>query len=237
MNKTLTFLLMTTAVLLMTASCKSPDDQAAIGTIELSMQETTIGAEGGEFTVDVESSHEFSIRIPSSSKWISVDPDENTYTSGTLTFTVEENTTTADRTGRVIFECLDTKDTLTVVQAGGEDTFHSTFLQNTEPGIYGESFDSFSYTEYKSQYAIRQYTTSDVFDYKLININPPQYIYIRSIPNTLEAGSSHSIGLIQNVTTEINPNYFYSFTIDKIEDGKIWMYNSINRFGIILTQE
>ena len=237
MNKTLTFLLMTTAVLLMTASCKSPDDNVA-GTIELSTHEVSIGAEGEEFTVDVTSSADFSIQISNSvSSWLSVDPDETTYSSGTLTFTAAPNNSTSARTGNVIFRCLDTRDTLVVTQAAGEDTFRATFLENTVPGLYGSGFESFQYTEYTSQYSVRNYTNSSVFDFKIMNLDPATYLYVKSVPTDPQQGASHSIGVQQNVTTSLNPNYYYSFTVEKVEGGMIWLYNQGNSFGIILTKE
>lgn len=233
-NKPFYLLMIAAASVLLLGSCKEDEKKPEIGSIELSTHEESLPANSGSFPVDVTSSHEFSVNTPN---WITIDPDQDTYESGSLTFNYTENTNTTARTGNIIFRCLDTRDTLVVSQAAGEDLYHDEFMKETEPGLYGQNFESFTYKEFTSQYSIRNYANGKNFDYKIISLNPNQFVTVKSIPTELEEGTTHSLGVQQNITDAINPNYFYSITIEKIEGNNIWLYESINRFGIIVTKE
>lgn len=224
------------ATFLLLGSCK-PDEGSAVGSIELSTHEVTVQAEGGSISVDVTSSAGFTISIPSSSKWISADSKEDSYASGTITFTAEENTNTDNRTGLVIFQCNEAKDTLTVIQEGAEDLFYDTFLGYSEPGIYGQSIEAFTYQELTSQYAVTEYTNGQSIDYRIMVTDPAQYMAVKGIPTTAEEGASYSVGIQQNITTELSSNYYYTFKIEKISGNKIWLYCSTYRFGVIITTE
>lgn len=232
-NKPIYLLMIAAASAFTLASCKD-DTKTDMGSISLSINEQTVEAASGSFTVDVTSNADFTVNTPN---WISVDPDQDSYQSGTLTFNYEENTGTVSRSGNIIFRCLDARDTLVVTQAAGEDLYHDEFMQNTEPGLYGANFDSFSYQEFTNQYAVRSYANGLSYDYKLISIDPNLFFTARSIPVNLEAGSTASIGLQQNVTPELNSNFFETYVVEKIDGNKIWLYNSLNRFGIIITKE
>lgn len=238
MNSRLTFLLtIAAATVLLFGSCK-PKEEPATGTIELSTHEVTVAAEGGSISVDVTSSNGFSVTIPSSSKWISANSKEDTYSDGTITFTAEENTNTENRTGIIIFKCLEAKDTLTVIQEGAEDLYYSTFMGQTEPGIYGQSFDSFTYQETTNQYAVTEYSNGQSYDYRIMATHPDaKYVIIKGIPTSSEVGGSFSIGVQQNVTSELSTSYYYTFKTEKISGNKIWMYCSTYRFGVITTTE
>lgn len=237
MNSRLTFLLtIAAATVLLLGSCK-PKEEPAAGTIGLSTHEVTVAAEGGSISVDVTSSNGFSITIPSSSKWISADSKEDTYSDGTITFTAEENTDTENRTGIIIFRCLEAKDTLTVIQEGAEDLYYSTFMEQTEPGIYSQNFDAFTYQETTSQYAVTKYSNGQSFDYRIMTTDPAKYVIVKGIPTSSEEGGSYSIGIQQNVTSELSSSYYYTFKTEKVSGNKIWMYCSTYRFGVITTTE
>ena len=233
-NKPFYLLMIAAASVLLLGSCKEDEKKPEIGSIELSTHEESLPATSGSFPVDVTSSHEFSVNTPN---WITIDPDQDTYESGSLTFNYTENTNTTARIGNIIFRCLDTRDTLVVTQAAGEDLYHDEFMNETEPGLYGQNFDSFTYQEFASQYSIRNYANGQSFDYKIISLNPNQFVTVKSIPTELEEGTTHSLGVQQNITDVINPNYFYTITIEKIEGNKIWLYEPDYRFGIIVTKE
>lgn len=233
-NKPFYLLMIAAASVLLLGSCKENEKKPEIGSIELSTHEESLPATSGSFPVDVTSSHEFSVNTPN---WITIDPDQDTYESGSLTFNYTENTNTTARTGNIIFRCLDTRDTLVVSQAAGEDLYHDEFMKETEPGLYGQNFESFVYQEFTSQYSVRNYANGQSFDYKIISLNPNQFVTVKSIPVEVEEGTTSSLGVQQNITDAINSNYFYSINIEKIEGNKIWLYEPINRFGIIVTKE
>lgn len=232
-NKPFYLLMIAAASVLLLGSCKENETEE-LGSIKLDPQEVPVDATSGSFTVNVTSSHEFTVNTPS---WISIDPEQDTYQSGTLTFLYEEYTNTAEpRKGNIVFTCLNTRDTLVVTQAAGEDLYLSEFMEYTEPGLYGQAFDSFIYQEFSHQHAVRTYANGNT-DYKLISINPPLFINVKSLPSNIEEGSSLSIGLQQNVTTELNTNFFYTINVEKVDGNKIWMYEPTNRFGIIISKE
>ena len=234
-NKPFYLLMIAAASVLLLGSCKEDEKKPEIGSIEVSSKhDNPLPATSGSFTVDVTSSHEFSVNTPN---WITIESEEDTFESGTLTFNYTENTGTKARIGNIIFRCLDTRDTLVVTQAAGEDLYHDEFMKETEPGLYGQNFDSFTYQEFASQYSIRNYANGQSFDYKIISLNPNQFVTVKSIPTEPEEGTTHSLGVQQNITDAINPNYFYSITIEKIEGNKIWLYEPVYRFGIIVTKE
>lgn len=232
-NKPIYLLMIAAASAFILASCKD-DTKTDMGSISLSIYEQTVEAASGSFSVDVTSNADFTVNTPN---WISVDPDQDSYQSGTLTFKYEENTGTVSRSGNIIFRCLDARDTLVVTQAAGEDLYHDEFMLETEPGLYGQNFESFTYKEFTSQYSIRNYANGSSFDFKIITLNPNLFITVKSIPTEPEESATYSLGVQQNITDTLNPNYFYSITIEKIEGNKIWLYESINRFGIIVTKE
>lgn len=232
-NKPIYLLMIAAASAFILASCKD-DTKTDMGSISLSINEKTVEAASGSFTVDVTSNADFTVNTPN---WISIDPDQDSYQSGTLTFNYEENTGTVSRSGNIIFRCLDARDTLVVTQAAGEDLYHDEFMLETEPGLYGQNFESFTYKEFTSQYSIRNYANGSSFDFKIITLNPNLFITVKSIPTEPEESATYSLGVQQNITDTLNPNYFYSITIEKIEGNKIWLYESINRFGIIVTKE
>ena len=233
-NKPFYLLMIAAASVLLLGSCKENEKKPEIGSIELSTHEESLPATSGSFPVDVTSSHEFSVNTPN---WITIDPDQDTYESGSLTFNYTENTNTTARTGNITFRCPDTRDTLVVSQAAGEDLYHDEFMKETEPGLYGQNFESFVYQEFTSQYSVRNYANGQSFDYKIISLNPNQFVTVKSIPVEVEEGTTSSLGVQQNITDAINSNYFYSINIEKIEGNKIWLYEPINRFGIIVTKE
>ena len=232
-NKPIYLLMIAAASALTLVSCKD-NSETEMGSISLSINEKPVEAASGSFSVDVTSNADFTVNTPN---WISVDPDQDSYQSGTLTFKYEENTGTVSRSGNIIFRCLDARDTLVVTQAAGEDLYHDEFMLETEPGLYGQNFESFTYKEFTSQYSIRNYANGSSFDFKIITLNPNLFITVKSIPTEPEESATYSLGVQQNITDTLNPNYFYSITIEKIEGNKIWLYESINRFGIIVTKE
>ena len=232
-NKPIYLLMIAAASAFILASCKD-DTKTDMGSISLSINEKTVEAASGSFSVDVTSNADFTVNTPN---WISVDPDQDSYQSGTLTFNYEENTGTVSRSGNIIFRCLDARDTLVVTQAAGEDLYHDEFMLETEPGLYGQNFESFTYKEFTSQYSIRNYANGSSFDFKIITLNPNLFITVKSIPTEPEESATYSLGVQQNITDTLNPNYFYSITIEKIEGNKIWLYEPIYRFGIIVTKE
>lgn len=232
-NKPIYLLMIAAASALTLVSCKD-NSETEMGSISLSINKKPVEAASGSFSVDVTSNADFTVNTPN---WISVDPDQDSYQSGTLTFKYEENTGTVSRSGNIIFRCLDARDTLVVTQAAGEDLYHDEFMLETEPGLYGQNFESFTYKEFTSQYSIRNYANGSSFDFKIITLNPNLFITVKSIPTEPEESATYSLGVQQNITDTLNPNYFYSITIEKIEGNKIWLYESINRFGIIVTKE
>ena len=103
--------------------------------------------------------------------------------------------------------------------------------------IYPDRGLRFTYKEFTSQYSIHPKSDGKTFDYKIMDINPPTYIFVKSIPLEVEEGSTLYIGLQQNVTDAISASSFPTFSIEKIDGNKIWLYNAANRYGIIVEKE
>ena len=235
-NKPFYLLMIAAASAFLLGSCRE-DNQAGSASIELSIKEKTVDAASGSFTVDVNSSQAYSVNTPS---WISIDPQQDTYESGTLTFNYTENTATSERRANVIFRCADIKDTLVVIQSASEkeDLYRPVFLEETEPGLYGEKIEeSYIYQDYISQYSIRTAVGGQTFDYKLMSLNPPKYIFVKSIPTSMEVGDKQYLGLQQNITDVITTNSSPNTTVEKIEGNKVWLYDTNNKIRIILTTE
>ena len=124
-----------------------------------------------------------------------------------------------------------------MTQGAGEDLYHDEFMLETEPGLYGQNFESFTYKEFTSQFSIHPKSDGKTFDYKIMDINPPTYIFVKSIPLEVEEGSTLYIGLQQNATDAISASSFPTFSIEKTDGNKIWLYNAANRYGIIVEKE
>ena len=77
-NKPFYLLMIAAASVLLLGSCKENETEE-LGSIKLDPQEVSVDATSGSFTVNVTSSHEFTVNTPS---WISIDPDQDTYQSG-----------------------------------------------------------------------------------------------------------------------------------------------------------
>lgn len=224
-------LILVPALIFLLVSCRENED-IATGSLQISETELEIEAEGGSFTVEVTSTSDFSITIPDS--WIYLNSENDIYSSGPVSFSVAQNKGTDNRTGYLVFKNLDDTDTLTIKQKGSVDMFHDTFMEYSGPGLYGQNLESFTYKEFSSQYAVRSYTEKGVFDYSILSTEPAKYLVIKNIPSDIEEGDTIEPDILQNISSKIKPD---SFSVEKISEGKIWLYNECDRLGIIITEE
>ena len=97
-------------------------DVPIVGALKLSQEEMTVGAEGGEFSVDIFT--EYSYETSTNVDWITISGGSCGTEYCTLYFTVAKNNTTSEREGVITVFCddYDLSATLTVSQEAGENT-------------------------------------------------------------------------------------------------------------------
>ena len=97
-------------------------DVPIVGALKLSQEEMTIGADGGEFSVDIFT--EYSYETSANVDWITISGGSCGTEYCTLYFTVAKNNTTSEREGVITVFCdnYNLSATLTVSQEAGENT-------------------------------------------------------------------------------------------------------------------
>ena len=114
-------------------------DVPVVGSLKLSQEEMTVGAEGGEFSVDIFT--EYAYETSTNVDWITISGGSCGTEYCTLYFTVAKNNTTSEREGVITVFCDDynLSATLTVTQEAGENTGNT--IPNSEIG-YTSSDDA-----------------------------------------------------------------------------------------------
>ena len=97
-------------------------DVPVVGSLKLSQEEMTVGAEGGEFSVDIFT--EYAYETSTNVDWVTISGGSCGTEYCTLYFTVAKNDTTSEREGVITVFCDDynLSATLTVTQEAGENT-------------------------------------------------------------------------------------------------------------------
>ena len=126
MKKLLQFL-MTMYLSIAMVGCYSTEepvgpDVPIVGALKLSQEEMTVGADGGEFSVDIFT--EYAYETSTNVDWITISGGSCGTEYCTLYFTVEKNDTTSEREGVITVFCdnYNLSATLTVSQEAGENT-------------------------------------------------------------------------------------------------------------------
>ena len=119
-------LLMAISISLAIVGCVSPDEPLGpeipnVENITITPEQMTIDAEGGEFSVDIQTQYEY--QAVSNVDWIEIKGSINRTQSRTLYFVVKPNDTTSPREGNIIVSCDDynLSAILTILQEAGED--------------------------------------------------------------------------------------------------------------------
>ncbi|MBE6211843.1 MAG: hypothetical protein E7129_01725 [Rikenellaceae bacterium] len=117
-------------------------DVPVVGSLKLSQEEMTVGAEGGEFSVDIFT--EYAYETSTNVDWVTISGGSCGTEYCTLYFTVAKNNTTSEREGVITVFCDDynLSATLTVTQEAGSQ------IPNNE--IWYTSSDGAVVTPYKS---------------------------------------------------------------------------------------
>lgn len=232
-------LLISTLTVFLAGSCNDKRN-GGLGSISLSKHGITLPANGGTFSVDVSASAGFTVE---SSSWIHLDStgvtvsEDGTYSSGSYTFIVNQNTGSDNRSGSVTFRCLDAVDSIRITQNGLVDSYLEVFMEAEEPGFYSESLDDFIYEEFESQYSLSYPADGETFSYRMLTTQPAEYFTISGIPQAFEEGETYTLDFSQNFSFDMSTTSPYQFSIQKVSGEKVWMYNVDNRFGLIITTE
>lgn len=224
-------LVISAAVLMLPNSCIQQETPVA-GAIELSEQEMTVPAEGGVFTVEVNTSEEFTVSILTN--WITPASKQESYTGGAWSYAVDTYEGLENRSAQIIFYTGAFSDTLTVTQTAMEDTLYDQFIESTAPGFYAQGHDGFVYEDLSSQYSLTL-SSDGKYSHRILTLYPARFFTAAGIPSDAEEGTSCTVSVSQNFTTELDSSFQLELTVEKIADGKIWMYNHTERKGIIIT--
>lgn len=109
------------AVALGMSACGNDNEitYAQAETITIAQKTLTVGSEGGVVSTQVSASHEFSAYTDVA--WLTVSPTNSVGRQTTVTITAEANTS-AERTGHVVIKSGGSRDSISVVQAAGQQT-------------------------------------------------------------------------------------------------------------------
>ncbi len=121
MNHTMILSSIAAAALSLTAVACGDDNEigyADAETITIASRTVTFTAEGGEATVNVKSSHEFSIF--SQADWLSVSPTSSVGTEADITISAEANDKSTGRRGAVVIWAGGSRDSVIVTQSAKE---------------------------------------------------------------------------------------------------------------------
>ena len=121
-------------------------EEPVIGSLTLSQEQMTVGAEGGEYSVDITTEYTYETKIDVD--WITVSGGSCGTECCTLNFIVAKNDTTSEREGVITVFCDDynLSATLTIVQEAGSEQGSGTSIPNNE--IWYTSIDGEVITPY-----------------------------------------------------------------------------------------
>lgn len=204
-------------------------------TIEISQREMAIDAKGGSFSIDVTSSTEFT--ISNNASWLQLSPQQTSYTSCTLGFTVQPNEDIMDRETLVIFKSPQVSDTLYVIQYAIEDVLYDEFMGHSIPGYYTQKFGNFEYEDLVSQYSITLPSAEGMSTHRILKTDPGRFVTISGLPADLSQGTEYTLSIVQNFTDMMSNRYTRAFTVEKIEGPIVWIYDHEYRQGAIITND
>lgn len=207
-------------------SCKIEEK----GAISVDPKEVTIEQAGSQFSVKVSSETEFTVTIPAEFQWIT--KDEANTSGSNVSFNVAESYLA--RTGKVIFSNALATDTLYVHQSGSTSEAAEAFLKEETPGFYINGKQSFVYRDYQTQYAIKVNSKTDKRTFTLTENANPKYLVVNNLPEDIEVSKYLSLQILQNISTEMSAKVQATFFVEKIKDGKVWLYNHSKNHGIII---
>lgn len=108
------------------------------------------------------------------------------------------------------------------------------YLTSKTIGIYDTDFDllDYGFDKYADQLA---QVVGSVNSFRMQNLNKVKYIEIYGIPATYVVGDSFDVRVLQNYVESLDENYPETVTVEKIEDGLVWLKGA-NGKGYIIKQ-
>lgn len=114
----------------------------------------------------------------------------------------------------------------------------NSFLDNTDPGFYGKSvIESFTHTDFISQYSVYRYNNGETADYRVLTTAPAQFVTVSGIPTALSTGDVVTVTITQNFTENLSDTLTGEFTVEQTNITHTWLYDHENDHGIIILTE
>lgn len=108
------------------------------------------------------------------------------------------------------------------------------YLTSKTIGIYDTDFDLLDYGFDKYADQLAQVVGSGN-SFRMQNLNKVKYIEIYGIPATYAVGDSFGVRVLQNYVESLDENYPETVTVEKMEDGLVWLKGA-NGKGYIIKQ-
>lgn len=108
------------------------------------------------------------------------------------------------------------------------------YLTSQTIGIYDTDFDLLDYGFDKYADQLAQVVGSGN-SFRMQNLNKVKYIEIYGIPATYAVGDSFDVRVLQNYVESLDENYPETVTVEKMEDGLVWLKGA-NGKGYIIKQ-
>lgn len=109
------------------------------------------------------------------------------------------------------------------------------FLTSTTVGIYEPDLElaDYAFNKYMDQ-LVKVVDTHNSF--RMQNLNQKKYIEIYDVPESYEPGDVFNVRVLQNYVTSLDENYYETVTVEKVEDGLVWLRGK-NGKGYIIKQQ
>lgn len=108
------------------------------------------------------------------------------------------------------------------------------FLTSTTVGIYEPDMElvDYAFSKYMDQ-LVKVVDTNKSF--RMQNLNQMKYLEVYDVPASYTIGDSFNVRILQNYVTELGENYYETVTVEKVEDGLVWLRGN-NGKGYIIKQ-
>lgn len=108
------------------------------------------------------------------------------------------------------------------------------FLTSTTVGIYEPDMElvDYAFNKYMDQ-LVKVVDTNKSF--RMQNLNQMKYLEVYDVPASYTVGDSFNVRILQNYVTELGENYYETVTVEKVEDGLVWLRGN-NGKGYIIKQ-
>lgn len=108
------------------------------------------------------------------------------------------------------------------------------YMTSSTIGIYDTDFDllDYGFDRFADQLAVVKGSNNA---FRMQNLNKVKYIEIYGIPATYAVGDSFNVRILQNYVQTLDENFSETVTVEKIEDGLVWLQGA-NGKGYIIKQ-